>query len=101
VDKESQTLLSAAKAHAAEKWSDAQLMLCVNAENLPAKRLYAPHGFQTFGLAPRAIKVGDRLNDKKHMCKQVVWRAISRWTRFGQEETFDNHIKIADKSAHS
>jgi len=67
-----QTLLSAATAHAAERWNAVQLMLCVNAENLPAKRLYASHGFQTFGLEPRAMKVGDRFYDEEHMCKQVV-----------------------------
>jgi RimJ/RimL family protein N-acetyltransferase len=67
-----QTLLSAATAHAVERWNAVQLMLCVNAENLPAKRLYASHGFQTFGLEPRAMKVGDRFYDEEHMCKQVV-----------------------------
>ncbi|WP_158934171.1 GNAT family N-acetyltransferase [Burkholderia sp. S171] len=67
-----QTLLSAATAHATEQWDAVQLMLCVNAENLPAKRLYASHGFQTFGLEPRAMKVGDRFYDEEHMCKQVL-----------------------------
>ena len=67
-----QTLLSAATAHAAEQWDAIQLMLCVNAENLPAKRLYASHGFRTFGLEPRAMKVGDRFYDEEHMCKQLV-----------------------------
>jgi len=66
-----QTLLSAATAHAAEQWDVVQLMLCVNAENLTAKRLYASHGFQTFGLEPRAMKVGDRFYDEEHMCKQL------------------------------
>jgi len=67
-----QTLLSAATVHATEEWETIQLMLCVNAENLPAKRLYASHGFQTFGLEPRAMKVGDRFYDEEHMCKQLV-----------------------------
>jgi RimJ/RimL family protein N-acetyltransferase len=67
-----QTLLSAATVHATEEWDAIQLMLCVNAENLPAKRLYASHGFQTFGLEPRAMKVGDRFYDEEHMCKQLV-----------------------------
>jgi RimJ/RimL family protein N-acetyltransferase len=65
-------LLSAATVHAAEQWDVVQLMLCVNAENLPAKRLYASHGFQTFGLEPRAMKVGDRFYDEEHMYKQLV-----------------------------
>lgn len=67
-----QTLLSAATVHASNEWETIQLMLCVNAENLPAKRLYASHGFQTFGLEPRAMKVGDRFYDEEHMCKQLV-----------------------------
>ena len=65
-------LLSAATIHATELWDTIQLMLCVNAENLPAKRLYASHGFQTFGLEPRAMKVGDCFYDEEHMCKQLV-----------------------------
>jgi RimJ/RimL family protein N-acetyltransferase len=67
-----QTLLSAATTHAAEEWDAIQLMLCVNAENLPAKTLHASHGFQTFGLEPRAMKVGDRYYDEEHMCKQLA-----------------------------
>jgi RimJ/RimL family protein N-acetyltransferase len=67
-----QTLLSAATVHASKEWDTIQLMLCVNAENLPAKRLYASHGFQTFGLEPRAMKVGDRFYDEEHMCKQLA-----------------------------
>lgn len=67
-----QTLLSVATAHAAEEWEAIQLMLCVNAENLAAKRLYASNGFQTFGLEPRAMKVGDRFYDEEHMYKQLV-----------------------------
>jgi ribosomal protein S18 acetylase RimI-like enzyme len=67
-----QTLLSAATDHAAEEWEAIQLMLCVNAENLPAKRLYASYGFQTFDVEPRAMKVGDRFYDEEHMCKQLI-----------------------------
>jgi RimJ/RimL family protein N-acetyltransferase len=67
-----QTLLSSATAHAIKEWNTIQLMLCVNAENLPAKRLYASYGFQTFGLEPRAMKVGDRFYDEEHMCKQLA-----------------------------
>jgi ribosomal protein S18 acetylase RimI-like enzyme len=67
-----QTLLSAATAHAAEQWHAVQLLLCVNAENLPAKSLYASLGFQTFGLEPRAMKIEGRFYDEEHMCKQVV-----------------------------
>lgn len=66
-----QTLLSAATTHAAEEWGAIQLMLCVNAENLTAKRLYESYGFQRFGLEPRAMKVADRFYDEEHMCKQL------------------------------
>lgn len=58
--------------HHRQQWDAVQLMLSVNAENLPAKRLYTSHGFQSFGLEPRAMKVGDRFYDEEHMCKQVV-----------------------------
>jgi RimJ/RimL family protein N-acetyltransferase len=67
-----QTLLSAASTHAAKEWDVIQLMLCVNAENLAAKRLYVSHGFQKFGLEPRAMKVADRFYDEEYMCKQLV-----------------------------
>ena len=67
-----QALLSAATVHATEEWDTIQLMLCVNAENLPARRLYTSLGFHTFGLEPRAMKVGDRFYDEEHMCKQLL-----------------------------
>jgi RimJ/RimL family protein N-acetyltransferase len=67
-----QMLLAAATAHASEEWGTIQLMLCVNAENLPAKRLYASYGFRTFGVEPRAMKVGDRFYDEELMFKQLV-----------------------------
>ena len=66
-----QTLLSAATGHAVGEWDVVQLMLCVNAENLPAKRLYVSQGFQTFGLEPRAMKVGERFYDEELMCKRL------------------------------
>jgi ribosomal protein S18 acetylase RimI-like enzyme len=65
-----QMLLAAT--HASDEWNTIQLMLCVNAENLPAKRLYASQGFQVFGVEPRAMKVGDRFYDEEHMFKQLV-----------------------------
>ena len=67
-----QTLLSAATTHAAKEWDTIQLMLCVNAENLSVKKLYESHGFQTFGVEPRAMKVGDRFYDEEHMCKPLL-----------------------------
>jgi RimJ/RimL family protein N-acetyltransferase len=66
-----ETLLAAATAHAAEKWNTIQLMLCVNAENVAAKNLYASNGFQSFGLEPRAMQVNGRFYDEVHMCKSL------------------------------
>lgn len=65
-------LLSAASNHAAENWRVVQLMLCVNAENVAAKRLYESQGFRTFGVEPRAMRVGERFYDEEHMCKPLV-----------------------------
>ncbi|QNB15955.1 GNAT family N-acetyltransferase [Paraburkholderia tropica] len=67
-----QTLLAAATAHATDEWNTIQLMLCVNAENLSAKRLYASQGFQVFGVEPRAMKVEDRFYDEEHMFKTLL-----------------------------
>jgi ribosomal protein S18 acetylase RimI-like enzyme len=64
-------LLSAASHHAAENWRVVQLMLCVNAENLAAKRLYESQGFRTFGVEPRAMRVGERYYDEEHMYKPL------------------------------
>jgi RimJ/RimL family protein N-acetyltransferase len=44
-----------------------QIHLFVNAENAPAKQLYTTLGFQTYGLEPRALRVGDRYYDEQHM----------------------------------
>ena len=66
-----QALLSAASTHAADAWNVVQLMLCVNAENIAAKNLYLSQGFRTFGVEPRAMRVGDRFYDEEHMCKPL------------------------------
>lgn len=66
-----QALLAAATAHASDKWHSVQLMLCVNAENEVAKRLYASQGFQTFGLEPRAMQVNGVFYAEEHMCKPL------------------------------
>jgi ribosomal protein S18 acetylase RimI-like enzyme len=61
------TLVTAAIAHASENWNIAQAHLCVNAENAPAKKLYAAIGFSTFGVEPRAMQVAGRFYDEEHM----------------------------------
>ncbi|MBN2909785.1 GNAT family N-acetyltransferase [Polycladomyces sp. WAk] len=44
-----------------------QLMLTVNAENEPARRLYRSMGFCVFATEPRAMKEGNRYVDEDHM----------------------------------
>ncbi len=44
-----------------------QVHLVVGAENEAARRLYESRGFTSYGLAPRALKVGDRLLDEHLM----------------------------------
>jgi len=44
-----------------------QLTLTVTRGNGRARGLYATAGFVTFGVEPRAIRVGDRYFDKEHM----------------------------------
>lgn len=44
-----------------------QIQLCVNAENVRARRLYLSLGFKSFGVEPRAMRVGDRFFDEEHM----------------------------------
>jgi ribosomal protein S18 acetylase RimI-like enzyme len=44
-----------------------QIQLCVNAENVRARNLYRSIGFQSFGVEPRAMRIGDRYFDEEHM----------------------------------
>ena len=44
-----------------------QLVLTVTETNVAARRLYEKFGFRSFGIEPRAIRVGDTLYDKNHM----------------------------------
>lgn len=44
-----------------------QIHLCVNAENVRAANLYRSIGFKSFGVEPRAMRVGDRFFDEEHM----------------------------------
>ena len=44
-----------------------QIHLCVNAENVRAGNLYRSLGFESFGVEPRAMRVGDRFFDEEHM----------------------------------
>ena len=66
-----QALLAAATTHASYDWGSVQLMLCVNAENLAAKKLYANQGFVTFGVEPCAMQVDGRFYDEEHMVKRL------------------------------
>jgi len=44
-----------------------QLVLTVTDSNLSARALYERTGFHSFGVEPRAIRVGDDFFDKNHM----------------------------------
>jgi ribosomal protein S18 acetylase RimI-like enzyme len=44
-----------------------QIQLCVNAENVRARNLYRSLGFESFGVEPRAMRVGDKYFDEEHM----------------------------------
>lgn len=46
-----------------------QLVLTVTNANDPARRLYESEGFRSFGIEPRAIRVGDLYYDKNHMVR--------------------------------
>jgi RimJ/RimL family protein N-acetyltransferase len=44
-----------------------QLTLTVTETNVVARKLYEKFGFRSFGIEPRAIRVGDTYFDKNHM----------------------------------
>jgi ribosomal protein S18 acetylase RimI-like enzyme len=44
-----------------------QIQLCVNVENVRARNFYRTLGFESFGVEPRAMRVGDRYFDEEHM----------------------------------
>ncbi|AOJ04910.1 MULTISPECIES: GNAT family N-acetyltransferase [Burkholderia] len=64
-------LMGAALTHVSRDWGIAQVNLCVNIENEPAKALYASLGFETFGVERRAMRVGDRFCDEQHMVRML------------------------------
>jgi len=47
-----------------------QVLLAVSSTNIAAKRLYESLGFQTYGVKPRALKIGDMYVDKETMMLQ-------------------------------
>lgn len=59
-------LIDAILAQAAQRglW---QVNLSVNTENLRARQLYHSIGFASFGIEPRALRVGARFYDEEHM----------------------------------
>jgi len=44
-----------------------QIHLCVNTENVRARHLYHSLGFESFGVEPGAMRIGDRFFDEEHM----------------------------------
>ncbi|KVL48611.1 GNAT family N-acetyltransferase [Burkholderia territorii] len=67
-----QSLLDNATAHAEQAWQCKQLMLCVNAVNGAAERLYASQGFVRFGTEPRSLLVDGRFYDEHYMVKTLA-----------------------------
>jgi GNAT superfamily N-acetyltransferase len=60
-------LLAYAIAEARAQRGLEQLVLTVTASNGSARKLYVQHGFRSFGVEPRAIRVDGRYFDKDHM----------------------------------
>lgn len=48
-----------------------QIQLCVNAENVRAWNMYRSLGFKSFGVEPRAMRIGDKYFDEEHMILQL------------------------------
>jgi len=46
-----------------------QIVLTVTQSNESARLLYESEGFRSFGVEPRAMRVGDRYYDKNHMVR--------------------------------
>ncbi|RQS67670.1 GNAT family N-acetyltransferase [Burkholderia sp. Bp8963] len=67
-----ESLLDAAVAHAERAWQCAQLLLCVNAINEAARRLYLSKGFARFGTEPRSLFVNGQFYDEEHMVKALA-----------------------------
>ncbi|PCE30092.1 GNAT family N-acetyltransferase [Burkholderia ubonensis] len=67
-----ESLLDAAVAHAEHAWQSAQLLLCVNAINEAARRLYLSKGFVRFGTEPRSLVVNGQFYDEEHMVKVLA-----------------------------
>jgi len=66
-----QALLAAATEHASREWGVIQLLLCVNAQNNAAKKLYSAAGFIRFGIEPRAMSVEGHFYDEEHLFKRL------------------------------
>jgi ribosomal protein S18 acetylase RimI-like enzyme len=49
-----------------------QLVLTVTETNVAARTLYEKAGFRSFGIEPRAIRVGDTYFEKNHMILFLV-----------------------------
>jgi ribosomal protein S18 acetylase RimI-like enzyme len=65
-------LLSAAITHARTTPGIEQLMLAVNATNVPAHNLYLAMGFTPYGREPKALKLGDRYFDEELMALDLL-----------------------------
>jgi ribosomal protein S18 acetylase RimI-like enzyme len=48
-----------------------QLVLTVTNSSEPARLLYESEGFRSFGIEPRALRIGDAYYDKNHMVRFI------------------------------
>ncbi len=64
-------LVAAVLAHARQRPETQVVQLTVTETNSAAQRLYTACGFETFGVEPYAMRVGDRLVAKVHMWRRV------------------------------
>src|SRR6185437_5558228 len=49
-----------------------QFHLAASSSHPPAKRLYASLGFETYGVEPRAMKIGAEYDDEDHMVLRLI-----------------------------
>lgn len=69
-------MLDACLAHAAGRVE--MMILQVAVSNFPARHTYLKAGFQSYGVEPKALKIGDNYIDEEHM-----WLDLTRYTPRG------------------
>lgn len=69
-------MLDACLAHARTRVE--MMILQVAVTNFPARHTYLKAGFQSYGVEPKALKIGDDYIDEEHM-----WLDLTRWIPAG------------------